>query len=92
MSVVAIAVAVLGDGGPPPAAEYPVGPASTAERPAPEPVGDSPDQVSVVLGDGTTLWLDGRQAVKQLSEGVTIRLMYEERNRQHVVTSVEAAE
>ena len=46
----------------------------------------------VVLKDGTRLWLAQELIVKPLREGVTVKLMYEERNGKHVVTSIEAAE
>ena len=46
----------------------------------------------IVLKDGTRLWLAEELIVKPLREGVTVKLLYEERNGKHVVTSIEAAE
>jgi hypothetical protein len=46
----------------------------------------------VVLKDGTKLWPAKELIVKPLREGGTVKLLYEERNGKHVVTSIEAAE
>ena len=44
-----------------------------------------------VLEDGTRVWLTEDRVV-QLQEGATVDLSYEERNGEHVLTSIESAE
>jgi ferric-dicitrate binding protein FerR (iron transport regulator) len=80
-SVVAIALSVL----------IRVGLASADELQGKVQTVDSSNRV-VVLKDGTRLWLAEDVVVKQLQEGVTVKLSYEERNGKHVVTRIETAE
>lgn len=51
----------------------------------------SSDRV-IVLEDGTKLWLAEGLAVKNLQQGVTVKLSYEVRDGKHVVTSVTSNE
>ena len=46
---------------------------------------------AIVLDDGTRVWLTEDRVV-QLQEGATVDLSYEERNGEHVLTSIESAE
>jgi hypothetical protein len=66
-------------------------PASADERPAPAPLVALPDH-GIVLGDGTRVWRAEGQMIMTLQDGVTVKLSYEERGGQHVVTSIESAE
>lgn len=65
--------------------------AGAAERADTFHVTDASDQV-ITFSDGTRLWKDGAVVVPQLSEGVKVKLAYEERAGRHVVTAIEAAE
>jgi hypothetical protein len=66
-------------------------PASADERPAPAPLVALPDH-GIVLGDGPRVWRAEGQMIMTLQDGVTVKLSYEERGGQHVVTSIESAE
>ena len=68
-----------------------VGPASAAELRGQVQTVLTSDRM-VVLKDGTRLWRAEELIVKPLREGITVKLVYEERNGKHVVTSIEAAE
>ena len=81
MSVVVIALSV----------PFCAGLASAAELKAEVKRVDSSDRV-IVLKDGTRLRLAEDLIVKQLQEGVTVKLSYEKRDGKHVVTSIETAE
>src|SRR5262245_53449173 len=78
MSVVAILAAVIA----------PTAPGAPPTSPAGPPA-ERPDQV--VLEDGTRLWAARDVIVEGLQEGVTVKLSYEERGGEHVVTSIESA-
>jgi hypothetical protein len=81
ISIVVAAVAIL----------VGVGPGSDATRPTEMPAANASDG-TFVLDDGTRLWLAEDRAVPHLREGVTVDLSYEERNGEHVLTSIESAE
>jgi hypothetical protein len=81
MSVLAVLAAVIAQ----------TEPATPLEAPANPPAERSPDQV-VVLDDGIRLWVAPDLIVTGLRDGVTVKLSYEERRGEHVVTSIESAE
>ena len=82
LSLVAIALSVL----------IRVGLASAAELQTRGPAMDSTDRVVLVLQDGTKVWLTEDVLVKQLQEGITVNLAYEERAGKQVATRIETAE
>jgi len=90
MSIVAIALSVLGHVGPASAAECRVAQPSL-DRTGQARTVNAPDHL-VLLEDGTKLWLAEDLTVTPLREGVTVKLSYEQRNGQHVATPIETAE
>ena len=67
-----------------------VGPGFGAEN-QPEVPAAQASNGAFVLEDGTRVWLTEDRVV-QLQEGATVDLSYEERNGEHVLTSIESAE
>jgi Cu/Ag efflux protein CusF len=52
----------------------------------------SPSDRTIVLDDGTTLWVAEGMAIENLKEGTKVKASYEQRDGRNVVTNIEVAD